>query len=169
MQKLYRVIPLALALGAAFLPATATAEGALKVDKQVEIAAPPATVWKMIGNYNHLDVWHPAVAASDLTGSGTSAGDVRVLTLRDGATITERLVAYSDAERSYTYAIEGSPLPVDGYVSTLVVLPGEDGGSVVRWSSTFDPKGAPAEKASEVIAGIYDAGLGRLATYFNAK
>lgn len=169
MQKLYRGITFALLFGAAFLPAAATADGALKIDKQVEIAAPPATVWKMIGNYNHLDVWHPAVAASDLTGSGTSAGDVRVLTLGDGATITERLVAYSDTERSYTYAIEASPLPVDGYVSTLTVLPGQGGGSVVRWSSTFDAKGAPAEKASEVIAGIYDAGLGRLAAYFNAK
>ncbi len=169
MQKLYRGIAYALLFGAAFLPAAATADGALKIDKQIEIAAPPATVWKMIGNYNHLDVWHPAVAASDLTGSGTSAGDVRVLTLGDGATITERLVAYSDTERSYTYAIEASPLPVDRYVSTLAVLPGQGGGSVVRWSSTFDPKGAPAEKASEVIAGIYDAGLGRLAAYFNAK
>lgn len=169
MQTLYRGIILSLLLGAAVLPAAVMADGALKVDKQIELAVPPATVWKMIGNYNHLDVWHPAVAASELTGAGTSAGDIRVLTLGDGATITEKLVAYSDTERSYTYAIEASPLPVDHYVSTLSVLPKEGGGSIVHWSSSFDAKGAPAEKASEVIAGIYDAGLGKLAAHFNAK
>ena len=36
----------------------------------------------------------------------------------------------------------------------------------VKWSSTFDADGAPDDKAKEAILGIYDAGLGKLATIF---
>lgn len=166
MHTLYRAFTVSLMLAAAGWLHPALANGTLKVEKSIEVHASPATVWKMIGHYNHLDVWHPAVVASDLTGSGSEPGDVRVLTLGDGATITEKLVAYSETDRNYTYAIQESPLPVEGYVSTLAVSPAESGGSVVKWVSSFDAKGAPSEEAVEVISGIYDAGLGKLAAHF---
>jgi mxaD protein len=149
------------------MPATVIADGSLSVERTVELNAAPETVWKMIGGYNDLDVWHPAVANSQLTGSGHAPGDLRVLTLGDGATITERLVSY-DANR-YRYAIEASPLPVDHYVSTLAVTPRDGGGTIVTWNSSFDAKGVPDAEATKAIAGIYEAGLQRLAGYFNGK
>ena len=154
-------------LGLTVLSVAAQAAGGLNVTREVELNATPATVWKLVGTFNDLDVWHPAVVASELTGSGTAAGDKRVLTLGDGATITEKLVALNDADHSLTYAIETSPLPVSDYVSTLTVTANERGGSVVRWTSTFDAKDAPDEKATEVIGGIYDGGLGKLQALFN--
>lgn len=142
--------------------------GNLTVTKEITVNASPETTWKMVGNFNHLDVWHPVVVASELTqGSSQSAGAVRLLTLGNGATITEKLVANNNALRSYTYAITKSPLPISDYVSTITVSAAQDGKSTVTWSSSFDSNGATDEEAINTIAGIYDAGLNSLDKHFN--
>ena len=134
----------------------------LNVSREAVLKANPETVWKMIGNFNHLDVWHPVVVDSKLTGSG----ETRVLTLGNGANITEKLLAHSDDKMSYTYAIMESPLPVKEYVSTISVDRTNEG-SIVKWTSTFNASDVTDEKAIEVISGIYEAGLGALSHHFN--
>lgn len=139
--------------------------GNLNVSKQVTVNASPDTTWKMIGDFNHLDVWHPVVVSSVLT-QGTP-NEVRLLTLGNGATITEKQVSRDDAQRSYTYAITESPLPVADYVSTISVSPSADGKSTVTWRSSFDANGVTDEEAVNTITGIYDAGLNNLDKHFN--
>lgn len=142
--------------------------GGLTVSKNVTVNASPETTWKMIGDFNHLDVWHPVVIASKLIqGDSQSAGAVRLLTLGNGATITEQLESNNNALRSYTYAITASPLPVADYVSTITVSPAVDGKSTVTWSSSFDANGVEDAAAIKTISGIYDAGLGNLDKHFN--
>ena len=63
---------------------------------------------------------------------------------------------------SYGYTILESPLPVANYASTISVA-AKGSGSTITWVGTFDAKGAPDDKAKEVIAGIYDAGLAGIA------
>jgi mxaD protein len=139
----------------------AQADGSLSVSREVEVDAAPATVWKLVGNFNHLDVWHPAVVSS------TQEGAIRTLTLAGGGgTIVERRTAHSDAKMSYSYVILSSPLPVQHYASTLTVKPGATGKSMVSWTGSFDAKGAPDDKAKEVIQGVYDAGLARVVANF---
>ncbi|KKN18791.1 hypothetical protein LCGC14_0952320, partial [marine sediment metagenome] len=54
------------------------AEGALSVDKHITVNANATTVWKMVGNFNGLDVWHPLVVNSELkTGSNNQPGAER--------------------------------------------------------------------------------------------
>lgn len=149
-------------LSAALLATAMTsAAGNLNVSKEVTVNASPDTTWKMIGDFNHLDVWHPVVVNSAMT------NDVRLLTLGNGATITEQQVSRNNAKRSYTYAITKSPLPVAGYVSTISVSAAADGKSTVRWTSSFDANGTTDEEAVNTIAGIYDAGLNSLDKHFN--
>ncbi len=145
--------------------ATTGYAGHLSVSKEVTLNASPSTTWKMIGNFNHLDVWHPVVVDSKLEGDTTCVGAVRLLTLGNGANITEKLTAQS--ENSYSYTITESPLPISGYESTISVSSTEDGKSVVKWTSNFDANGATDEEASKAILGIYDAGLGNLEKHFN--
>jgi mxaD protein len=139
------------------------AAGSLSVTREVTVDVSPATAWKLVGNFNGLDVWHPAIKNSELTGSGVKSGSKRVLTLGDGAKIDEKLESYSATKLSYTYSITKSPLPVKNYVSTISVSPAADGKALVKWSSTFDANGAPDAKATEVIGGVYDGGLARVA------
>jgi mxaD protein len=156
-----------LATGAVLLSASsAFAAGALSVSREVTVDSSPATVWKLVGGFNALDVWHPAVANSTVKGNATSAGAIRTLTLGDGAKITEKLLTYSAAKTSYSYAILSGPLPVKNYVSTISLSPTSDGKTSIKWSSTFDAAGAPDAKATEVIGGVYDGGLAKVVANF---
>ena len=142
--------------------------GSLSVTKEINLKASATTVWKMIGGFNELDVWHPVVVDSQLeSGEGIRPGDIRVLSLANGEKITEKLVVYSDVKKTYTYAITESTLPVMDYVSTISVTDSGSGMSKVEWSSTFNASHATDEKAIETINSVYDAGLKNLAKHFN--
>jgi polyketide cyclase/dehydrase/lipid transport protein len=141
--------------------------GALEVKKEITVNASPETTWKMIGDFNHLDVWHPVVVASELTqGNNQTAGAIRVLTLGNGAAITEKLLAHNNGNNSYSYEITESPLPVSAYVSEISVVATDDGKSIVRWTSSFDAKGVDDAEAINTISGVYDAGLTSLQKHF---
>lgn len=107
-------------------------------------------VWSVIGDFHRLADWHPALEKQ------TADGEVRNLHVQGGGTIVERLIGTD--ERSYAYEIVSGPLPVENYRSVLAVAPAE-GGSVVIWTSTFEPT---ADDAATAIAGIYEAGLAAL-------
>jgi len=147
--------------------ATSAYASCLKVSKETTVNASPDTAWKMIGDFNHLDVWHPVVVDSKLVGDTKGVGAVRVLTLGNGASITEKLLSHDDGAHHYSYAITESPLPVANYESTISITPAADGKSVVKWTSSFNAKGASDEEAVKTITGIYDAGLNNLNKHFN--
>lgn len=135
---------------------SATPALALDVTRTATVAAPPATVWKTIGEFCGIGDWHPAVEKCALSEKGGKK--VRTLSLKGGGTIVEEEVSRDDKTMAYTYAILESPLPVEGYRSTLSVAP--DGkGSKLTWTGSFKAKGAPDAKAEEVVGGIYDGGL----------
>jgi hypothetical protein len=136
----------------------------ISLKKTVNLKGSPGATWSLIGDYCAIEKWHPAVAKCEIvSGANNRAGSVRVLTLGDGGKIREELVKHDAKVRTYSYKILESPLPVVSYVSTITVLPGSTGGSVVEWKSTF--KAAPGTDdatARTTIEGIYDAGLTNL-------
>lgn len=148
------------------LAAGGVAAGNLSVSREVTVDRSPATVWKLLGEFNSLDVWLPPVLGSTFEGDATKPGAVRVLDLGNDAKVTEQLVAYSSAERSYSYAFLDSPLPVKDYVATIELRAVANGKTLIRWHSTFDSAGAPDAAAREAVQGIYDAGLAKLASIF---
>lgn len=136
----------------------ATPALALEVTKQVTVDATPAQAWAAIGDFCAIGGWHPAVEACVL---GEKNGKtMRTLSLKGGGEIVEELVERDEDDRSYTYRIIESPLPVANYESTIEVE--DEGGTTIVWSGEFDAKGAPDADAVAVIAGIYQAGLDSL-------
>lgn len=144
---------------AAMVALAATPALAVEVSKSVEVAAKPDAVWKMIGSFCDIQTWHPAATKCELKDEGGKS--VRTITLPDGAALVEEQTARDDDKMSYSYTILDGPLPVANYQSTISVS-GSGDGSTISWSGTFEAKGASDEKASEVIGGIYDAGLASL-------
>ena len=147
------------------------AVGSLAVSREITVDRPPATVWKLMGEFNALDVWLPPVLSSarvgnTLTSAASVPGAIRRLELGGNASVTEKLVAYSSAKHSYSYAFVESPLPVKNYVATIELKPTTDGKTLIKWHSTFDADGAPDDQAKQAIQGIYDAGLAKVATIF---
>jgi carbon monoxide dehydrogenase subunit G len=131
----------------------------IRVERTVELNAPADTVWKTIGGFGSLGEWHPAVMACRL--EQKDGRTLRVLTLGDGAQLTEELIESEEPGQRYSYRILSGPLPVADYTATLSVEP-RDAGSVVRWVGTFDAKGASGDIAERTIAGVYEAGLSSL-------
>ncbi|OYX42678.1 MAG: hypothetical protein B7Z02_11630 [Rhodobacterales bacterium 32-67-9] len=161
------------------LPALALAHGPSrqKLTLSVDVAAAPADVWAVIGNFQDMS-WHPAVFST--TGEGGNAIDAtRVLTLgqEGGPTISEVLYKYDAEKMSYSYRITDvkvEVLPVTNYSSHLTVTPTATGGSHIEWRGAFyrgypnnDP---PAELNDEAaiaaVTGVYQAGLDALAARF---
>lgn len=144
------------------------AAGGLSVTREVTIDSTPATVWKLVGDFNALDVWHPAVLRSEINGVGTKIGTRRLLTLAENQkTIIEQLTAYTPAKTSYSYTIVKSPLPVANYAATISLTATAEGKTVMKWASTFDaPEGTESGYATQVIEGIYDSGLAKVVNNF---
>jgi hypothetical protein len=163
------------ALAACLLSGSAlAARPLLKVSEEIEVAATPAAVWQVVGNFGDLG-WHPAAASTAITtGDAQQAGAVRHIELKGGGAIDERLLGRNEAKRSLQYAIVASPLPVADYVSTLSVRPAAHGHSRVRWSSHFrrldeqPAAGADDAGAKKVVRGIYSSGLQALQQQLNA-
>src|ERR1700755_3459216 len=66
----------------------------LHVSKSVEINAPAATVWSKVSDFGALNTWHPAVESDKIVdGTDNAVGAVRVLTLKGGGTIKEKLLS----------------------------------------------------------------------------
>lgn len=140
---------------------------ALHVSKHVVVNAPAHKVWALVGDYNSLNKWHPAVKTSELTGSGRANGDVRLLTLTDGAEIYDELTDYSVASTSYSYRLIKSPLPLYGYLGSIIVKDNGDKTSTVTWKSRFYADGVNDEEAMNIIVGVYDGGLQSLKKRFS--
>ena len=170
VMALFAVAAWGMALGAPPQP--------LSVTETVEIKAPLAKVWAAIKDYDGLPSWHPGFAKDEIVkGTNNTPGAVRALTIKDGPTFTEELLAFSEKDHSYKYRIIESPLPLQDYVSTVSVAAGKDGATVVTWVGNFKRKN-PAENPPEaesdagavnLIKGVYRAGLDNLKKRFETS
>lgn len=131
----------------------------------ITLAATPDQVWQLIGGFDSLPDWLPYIPRSVLS----EGGRVRSLLNPDGDAIVERLEAFDNSARSYTYSILRAPFPVTGYRSTLRVVGGDgDQSARVDWSGEFTPNGVTDEEASRLFEGIYRDGLSALAATMNS-
>ncbi|MBG9737514.1 SRPBCC family protein [Paenibacillus alvei] len=129
----------------------------------IKISASPEKVWKLIGGFDSLPDWLPYIPNSEVT----EGGRVRHLANPDGDAIVERLVAFNDKERYYTYSIMKAPFPVKDYESTLQVKADADGkSSLIEWSGSFTPVGVSDQEAIDLFHGIYKDGLEALQQSF---
>ena len=150
----------------------------LTTSKTVTIDASAAKVWHAVRDFNALNTWHPAVATDEIVeGANNTVGAVRLLTLKGGGTIKEKLLAYDASGHSFKYAILEGVVPVSNYTSTFVVKPLGKAKSEVIWSGRFQRKDMgdhPSDKendktATDTVNGIYQGGLDSLKKIVEAK
>lgn len=143
----------------------------LKVEENVVINAPASKVWDKVSNFGDLGAWHPAVKKTEIVaGTNNQKGAERLLTLQDGGTIKEKLLAYNAKKMSFKYSILEGVLPVSSYVSTVSVQSQGENKTLVVWKGSFkrkDTGATPAagqgdEDAVKTITGVYRGGLDNL-------
>lgn len=161
-----------LILMAALLPLGAAAHGPSpqKVEESVSIKAPPAKVWALVGDFDGWSKWHPAIQSSKAEAKG--ADRFRLLTLKGGGTLKERLKEKDDAGMRLKYEIVEGVLPVSDYYSVITVSPGASANeSTVKWLGRFYrkyklnppiPPGQDDESAIKAVQGVYQPGLANL-------
>jgi len=88
-----------------------------KVSMNSVFAIAPDEIWKLIGKFNALPDWHPAVQSSKLEDNGR----LRRLSILGGGEIVERLETIDEKDKLYRYSIVSGPLPVANYTATLRV------------------------------------------------
>lgn len=143
----------------------------LVVSEVVQIKAEPAKVWKFLKRFDGLKDWHPLFSGSEIiAGRDGQLGAVRLLTIKDGPSFTEELLAVNEAGMAFTYSIIESPLPADRYLSTMSVKSDGAGGSIVTWVGQFsrkNPRTNPPEGETDaavvnLLTGAYQGGLQNL-------
>jgi uncharacterized protein YndB with AHSA1/START domain len=137
-----------------------------QIDKSLHLNVPAERVWELIGSFNALPDWHPAIESSTLEDGGT----LRRLKIAGGGEMTERLTQLDEDGHSYRYEIVDSPLPLSNYSSEMKVIPDADGkGCTIEWECEFKPMGPKGDNAEKILQGFYDAGLSNLKTMFGMK
>ena len=148
------------------MPASAHGPTRKKYAEKIEINAPVEKVWAVIGNFADWS-WHPAIAKTGATGNAVDA--TRVLTLKSGGVINEKMTKRDDAKHMMSYEItdvDVKVLPVNQYSATVSVTD-EGGKSVVEWKGAFyrgfmqndPPPELNEEAAMKAVSGIYKSGL----------
>ncbi|MEQ1942044.1 SRPBCC family protein [Mesorhizobium sp. VNQ89] len=137
------------------------------------IEAPIEKVWARIRDFNGLPSWHPRMIESEIEDGkkATDIGAVRKFKVASGATVREKLLAFSDGDYLTTYSIIEHPAPITNHTATLKLERITDGDRTYAvWSSEFD---APAEKADELAKGmgdnVFQGGFNALKDFFSGK
>jgi mxaD protein len=138
----------------------------LTVSESVVVNTTAEKTWKLLGDYNSLNQWHPAVKTSELSGNGLTSGDVRILTLNDGAKLYDELIEYNSMKKAYTYRLIKAPLPIYGYLGNIAVKDNGNKTSTVTWKAKFYANGVSDEEAVKLITGVFEGGLQSLKTKF---
>ena len=95
----------------------------MKVVKSVDVAAPVDKTWDAVKDFDSLDKWHPASPRMCIQkGENNKPGAVRKLTVKDGPSFTEELLAFDEAKHTYklphrrvAVAVAGLCVTHDGY------------------------------------------------------
>ena len=149
-----------------------------KIEEKIEIAAKPAVVWGIIGNFVKINTWNPAVVAS-LGASDPDQGQERILTLKSGGKITDAQTDYDAKAMTYSYRRVDDDVkvfPVSFYSATITVTP-TAAGSQVDWIGRFyrgdtsnePPPGLDDPDAIKAMTDFFEAGLKNLKTLAEKK
>lgn len=162
--SLKAAITLALALGSTGALAE-SAWNTLNTYETISVKAPASRAWDVVSRWDALESWCPAFVKTEVQSGGNAVGSVRAITLKDGPTFTEELLAL-DAGSSYKYRIIDSPLPIVDYVSTVRVLDMGDHSEIV-WLASYKRRAKDNPKAEQddpammsLVQGLYRACLG---------
>ena len=158
IRRLCATWPLLMALAAAGLgPTSSWAHGPTpqKIDESIEIAAQPAAVWALVGDFGAFARWNPHLK-SCVADQGNAVGSKRQLALASGGEVSEELDEHQSAEMSYSYrsgrVIDPKVLAVGSYSARLRVVPAGSG-SKLEWRA----RAYRADTGNEPAADMNDA------------
>jgi hypothetical protein len=117
--------------------------------------------------------WHPSIGSSRIENAqpADKVGCVRNFQLKDGSRIREKLLALSDYDYSFTYAILDSPMDLSDYIASLRLFPVTEGNRCfIEWWAEFDCRPEIAAELAETVGdGVFQAGFDALKKRFGKR
>src|SRR5919201_647826 len=107
----------------------------LEIDVHASSAAPPERLYALLADVRTWPEWAPADEAEVEFGQGV--GEIR--RLRKGRVRSKERVVALGPPRRFAYEFL-SGLPIRDYRSAVTLGPNPDGGTTIRWHSTFRAK-----------------------------
>lgn len=133
------------------------------------VHAPVEKVWSILREFNALPSWHSAIETSEIVeGTDGVCGCVRTLGLGGGGSVSERLLALDDRNRTTTYTFTDSgPFAVRSYFATIHATPlTTDGTTFVEWYTDFEAAAEDEQQLTETFAGgVFAGGIAALAAH----
>ena len=133
----------------------------------VEIPTDVEVVWREIGSFQAIDLWHPGLASVRATGD--APGDQREAVTRDGHRQLERLRENDARRHYYRYVIESSFMPVRNYEAELRADPAGVGMTVVHWMADFDLTDGSDRTTVPTVQEYFATGLEHLQSRYEAR
>jgi mxaD protein len=148
----------------------------LNTHESISVNVPPDRAWATVNQWDALQSWCPAFEKTEIVSGGTGVGSIRAITLANGPTFTEELLAVDTAAKSLRYRIVDSPLPIVEYVSGMKVVSVSEGTSEIIWDGSYKrrAKDNPGPDANDdammkLVGGLYKACLGNAKKVAEAK
>jgi Polyketide cyclase / dehydrase and lipid transport len=140
-----------------------------KIDDRIVIKADPATTWAMVKDFANVHAWLPTVKSTKVVKQG--ADTIRILTLKNGGKVKERLKGISDELMKIKFEVlEGGPFTNYNPYISVTAGPGK-GESTVRYFHRFYrffpnnppiPEGQDEAAANKFVKDTYGPGLENL-------
>ena len=127
-----------------------------------KFAASAQSVWELLRDFGGILRWN-SKGIESVSVEGEGIGAVRTIGIPGGVELQERLEAYDEEGRSFSYSFFGKPvIPLENYYATMTVFEDGDAQCKIDWESTFEHPAMDAQAARELIEGIYNAGFAAL-------
>ena len=107
----------------------------IEVEHRRDIDLPAETVWEEVRHFDRVLHWVPGGAESTIAVTGSGVGALRDIHLVTQGYVQHRLVAFSDAQRTFSYELTaGKPIGMQDYVVVATVTPLDPQHCMIRWA-----------------------------------
>ncbi|RJE88228.1 SRPBCC family protein [Paracoccus onubensis] len=126
-----------------------------QAEGEIEIAAPPAEVWKILSDPSTYADWHPGIASVSVEGEGKGAK--RTVEFADGGSVEDGIDRIDEENMEIRWRLskeDREAFPVSYYTNSVTVEPAGEG-STVTWEASFfraDTTNEPEESFSDEAA-----------------
>ncbi|MCO7566995.1 SRPBCC family protein [Pseudomonas sp. S 311-6] len=136
-----------------------------QVVSSVEIAAPAASVWNIVGNFAGFPVFIPALSHIDMTGSGVRS--VRKKLFKDGNVVIEQLNSRDEQAMTMTWSLIYTSLNIGNLWAAMQVEALDGQHSRATWTIQAEPWEGGAEALpgfQAFLQGFADEAMGNVRT-----
>ena len=132
----------------------------VEVVRNTDLSA--GVVWEEMRHFDRVLNWVPGGADSSISVVGEGVGAVRDITLVTQGYVQHRLIAYNDAQRTFSYELTaGKPIGMQDYKVVASVTPIDEDHCTIRWVGEMTADGSLDEAA---VGRALEVALGNMVT-----